>query len=149
MNSHTFSACQNCTNKQWGIVAYLSFCSLPASILIIVSTNHLTYHFEPLNLPLWRCKIVFIVKQTRNKTKKLKLLSMHNYSPPQSQYFVELPFAAITAAKSLGVCLYKLGILSQASSLKKDSYIASLIRTTVFSCANIIAKMFSKDQFAF
>ena len=30
-----------------------------------------------------------------------------------------------------------------------DSCIASLIRTTVFSCANIIAKGFSNDQLAF
>ena len=29
------------------------------------------------------------------------------------------------------------------------SFIASLIRTTVFSCANIIAKGFSNDQLAF
>ena len=53
-------------------------------------------------LPLWRCKIFFIVKQTRNKTNKTENLSMHNYSPPQSQYFVEPPFAAITAAHLLG-----------------------------------------------
>ena len=30
-----------------------------------------------------------------------------------------------------------------------NSFIASLIRTTVFSCANIIAKGFSNDQLAF
>ena len=33
--------------------------------------------------------------------------------------------------------------------LKKASFIASSIRTTVFSCANIIAKGFSTDQLAF
>ena len=32
---------------------------------------------------------------------------------------------------------------------KKASFIASLIRTTVFSCANIIAKWVSNDQLAF
>ena len=36
-----------------------------------------------------------------------------------------------------------------STSLKKDSFIASLIRTTVFSCANIIAKGFSNDQLTF
>jgi hypothetical protein len=34
-------------------------------------------------------------------------------------------------------------------TLKKDSFIASLIKTTVFSCANIIAKGFYNDQLAF
>ena len=33
--------------------------------------------------------------------------------------------------------------------LKKASFIASLFMTTVFSCANIIAKVFSYDQLAF
>uniref|UniRef100_A0A8C7TGE4 Gamma-glutamyltransferase 1b n=1 Tax=Oncorhynchus mykiss TaxID=8022 RepID=A0A8C7TGE4_ONCMY len=46
-------------------------------------------------------KYFFIVKQTTNKTKKQNL-SLHNYSPPQSQYFVEPHFAAITAASLLG-----------------------------------------------
>jgi hypothetical protein len=32
---------------------------------------------------------------------------------------------------------------------RKASFIAYLIRTTVFSCANIIAKWFSNDQLAF
>jgi hypothetical protein len=32
---------------------------------------------------------------------------------------------------------------------KKASYIASLIRTTVFSCASIIANVFSNDQLCF
>ena len=36
-----------------------------------------------------------------------------------------------------------------STSLKKASFIASLIRTTVFCCANIIAKGFSNDQLAF
>jgi hypothetical protein len=36
-----------------------------------------------------------------------------------------------------------------STSLKTDSFIASLISTTVFSCANIIAKGFSDDQLAF
>ena len=35
------------------------------------------------------------------------------------------------------------------TSLKKDSFIASLISTTVFSCANIFVKGFSNDQLAF
>jgi hypothetical protein len=47
-------------------------------------------------------KFVVVVKQTRNKTKKTENLSVHNVSPPQSQYFVEPPFAAITAASLLG-----------------------------------------------
>ena len=36
-----------------------------------------------------------------------------------------------------------------STSLKKASFNASLIRTTDFSCANIIAKGFSSDQFTF
>ena len=36
-----------------------------------------------------------------------------------------------------------------STSLKKDSFIASSIRTTIFSSANIIAKGFSNDQLAF
>ena len=40
-------------------------------------------------------------------------------------------------------------MLQILTSLKKASFIASLIRTTVFSCANIIAKGFSKEQLAF
>ena len=36
-----------------------------------------------------------------------------------------------------------------SASLKKASFIASLINTTVFSCANIIAKGFSNEQLAF
>ena len=35
------------------------------------------------------------------------------------------------------------------TSLKKAGFIASLIRTSVFSCANIIAKGFSNDQLVF
>jgi hypothetical protein len=44
------------------------------------------------------------VKQTRNNTKILNKNTKleRNYSPPQTQYFVEPPFAAITAASLLG-----------------------------------------------
>ena len=35
------------------------------------------------------------------------------------------------------------------TQLKKASFIASLISTTVFRCANMIAKVFSNDQLAF
>ena len=46
---------------------------------------------------------IIIVKQKRNKTtKKSENLNVHNYSPPQRQYFAEPPFAAITAASLLG-----------------------------------------------
>ena len=38
---------------------------------------------------------------------------MHNYSPPQSQYFVEPPFAAITAASLLGYVSISLAHLAQ------------------------------------
>jgi hypothetical protein len=38
---------------------------------------------------------------------------------------------------------------SRYSTHLKASFTASLIRTTVFSCANIIAKGFSNDQLAF
>ena len=51
-------------------------------------------------LPLWRCKIFSIVKQTRNKTKKLKTWACITIHPPQQ--FVEPPFVAITAASLLG-----------------------------------------------
>ena len=37
-------------------------------------------------------------------------------------------------------------LMLQILSLKKASFIASLIRTTVFSCVNIIAKVFSNYQ---
>jgi hypothetical protein len=60
---------------------------------IIWFTQH-AYHFEDT-------KYFWGVKQTRNKTKKQNL-SVHNYSPPQSQNFVEPPFAAITASSLLG-----------------------------------------------
>ena len=46
-------------------------------------------------LPLWRCIIFFIVKQTRNKTKKENLSFL--FTPPPKS-----PFAAITAASLLG-----------------------------------------------
>jgi hypothetical protein len=51
------------------------------------------------------------VKQTSNKTKKTEILSVHNYSPPKSQYFVEPPFVAISTAS-----LYKLGTTSHWDS---------------------------------
>jgi hypothetical protein len=39
--------------------------------------------------------------------------------------------------------------LRYSTSLKKASFIASLIRTSFFSSANIIAKGFSNDKLAF
>ena len=61
--------------------------------LILVGLYHMIYT---------TCLPHFIVKQTRNRTKKTENLSVHNYSPPKSQYFVEPPLAAITAASLLG-----------------------------------------------
>ena len=53
-----------------------------------------------------------IVKQTRNKTKKTGNLSVYNYSPPQSQHFVEPTFAAITAASLLAYVYISLAHLA-------------------------------------
>ena len=44
----------------------------------------------------------FIVKQTTNKTKKQKTRACITIQPHKSQYFVEPPFAEITAASLLG-----------------------------------------------
>ena len=56
-------------------------------------------------LSLWRCNILFIVKQTRNESKKTENLSVHNYSPQRSQYFVEPTFCSNYSCKSLGKSL--------------------------------------------
>ena len=52
------------------------------------------------------------MEQTRNKTKKTESLSVHNYSPPQSQYFVEPPLAANTTASLLGYIFISLAHLA-------------------------------------
>ena len=44
--------------------------------------------------------------------KKTENLSMHNYSPSQNQYFVEPPFAAITAASLFGYVAISLAHLA-------------------------------------
>ena len=61
-------------------------------VCIILFTQH-AYHFEDTKYALMWNK-----QEIRQKKQNL---SLHNYSPPKSQYFVEPPFAAITAASLL------------------------------------------------
>ena len=45
---------------------------------------------------------IFYCEANKKYDKKTENLSVRNYSPPQSQYFVGPPIAAITAASILG-----------------------------------------------
>ena len=56
------------------------------------------------------------MKQTRNKIQKTENLSVHNSSPPQSQYIVKTPFAAIIAASLLGYVSISLAHLATGIS---------------------------------
>ena len=90
-------------------LAFFLFCCLTTwnSNGFLGGLYHLIY---TTYLPLWRCKIFCIVKQTRNKTKKTENLRMHNYSPPSlpKSILCRVTFCSNYSCKSFGVCIYKL-----------------------------------------
>ena len=83
------------------------------------------------------------MKQTRSETKITENLSVHNYSSHQSQYFVEPPFAAITAASLLGYVSISLahpatGIFAHSSRQNCSSSLDG------FRCCTAIVKSYRR-----